>query len=297
MLSAICDLDQALAAKAAKQFGIGAVYGDIDTMLRAERPDGVVVITPLAVTHRVAGQVLRQGYATLLEKPPGKSVRDCRAIIAAAKVGRARNMVAFNRRFCPVLVQGKAETLKRGPVKGAAGRMYRHKRTDDDFFYGTGIHSLDALRSLAGDIRTVETDRRALAKGECPAFTLLIGFASGASGTLAIRPQAGVQLERYEVFAPQTVTLINAGVGWLIDRPGSCELYEANARVKLPDALAPYRKFKGALAEAAAGGFYGENAHFVEALRGRAAFTPTVEESLQSVQIAEAVQSGRNWRA
>src|SRR5690349_569560 len=61
-LAAVCDLNQELAAKAAKQFGIGAVYSDVDTMLRAERPDGVLVLTPLPVTHRVASKVLRQGY-------------------------------------------------------------------------------------------------------------------------------------------------------------------------------------------------------------------------------------------
>jgi myo-inositol 2-dehydrogenase / D-chiro-inositol 1-dehydrogenase len=295
-LAAICDVNSAASAAAAKKFGAGASYADYNDMLRSEKPDGVVVITPLPVTEPVASAVLRQGYPVIMEKPPGDSSRACRKIIAAARKLRRRNMVAFNRRYCPVIVQGKEEAAKRGTIKGASALMYRHKREDDKFFLGTGIHSLDALRYLGGDIESVENDARMLARGERPAFTVRIGYANGSAGTLVIRPQAGVQLERYEVFSTGCVTLIRAGVGWLVDTPGSCTLYENNREIRLPDPLKPYARFKGDLHTAAVGGFYGEEARFVAALRGEEPFSPTVEESLQSVEIVEAAQAGRNWK-
>jgi predicted dehydrogenase len=295
-LAAICDLNQEAAAKAAKVFGAKAAYHDIDEMLNKEKPDGVVVLTRVVDTACVAGHVLRRGYPVLMEKPPGESSRECRAMIKAAKAGRAKSMVAFNRRFCPVLVQGKAEMRKRAPLKGASALMYRHLRSEDDFFYGTGIHSLDALRFLGGDMNSIETHAKPLVKGERPAFTLVIGYKNGTSGTLVIRPQAGASIERYEIFGHNTVALIRAGVGWLIDAPGTCEIFENNKPVRIADALAPFKRFDKKLKYAAASGFFGENAHFVDALHGKAQFTPSLEESLQSVEIAEAVQAGRNWK-
>ena len=89
---------------------------------------------------------------------------------------------------------------------------------------------------------------------------------------------------------------MRAGVGWLIDAPGTCEIFENGKPVRISNALAPYRRFEKKLRYAAASGFFGENAHFVDALRGKASFTPSLEESLQSVEIAEAVQAGKNWK-
>jgi hypothetical protein len=90
--------------------------------------------------------------------------------------------------------------------------------------------------------------------------------------------------------------LIHAGVGWLLDSPGSCTIYENNKAVRISDALAPYRRFDKKLKSAAVSGFLGENAHFVNALRGKAEFSPNLEESLQTVEISETVQAGKNWK-
>ncbi|MBA2479688.1 MAG: Gfo/Idh/MocA family oxidoreductase [Planctomycetes bacterium] len=295
--AAICDLDAKLAAAMARKFGAQRSYTDYVEMLRTEKPDGVVVITPIPVTARVAGSVMRMGFPVLLEKPPGGSSKECRQLIRAAEESGMPNCVSFNRRFCPVLVQGHDEMAKRGPVKGASARMFRLDRTDEEFFFGTGIHSLDTLRYLGGDIVSVETERRVVRAGERPTFSLILGYANGGVGTLTIRPQAGIQLERYEVFGEQSMAIIHAGVGWLIDKPGSCEVYSAGKPVRLPDPLKPYRAFTGKLYDAATGGFYGSEANFVESLRTGNALSPDLAESLQSVEIAEAVQAGRSWKA
>ena len=295
--AAICDLNGKLAAAMARKFGVKHSYSDFTEMLRVEKPDGVVVITPISATAQVAGSVMRLGFPVLLEKPPGASSSDCRKLIKASEVSGMPNCVSFNRRFCPVIVQGRNEVHKRGQVKGASARMFRSTRDENDFVFGTGIHSIDALRFLGGDIATVETERRIVHKGEQPTFTMIIGYANGGVGTLSIRPQAGVQLERYEIYGDQSVGVIQAGVGWLIDKPGTCTLFEAGKQVRLPDPLKPYRAFSGALFEAAASGFYGSEANFVESLRTGKPLGPTVHDSLQSVEIAEAVQAGRSWKS
>ncbi|MCZ7647675.1 MAG: Gfo/Idh/MocA family oxidoreductase [Planctomycetota bacterium] len=295
VLAALCDLDEARAAEAARAFGARRVYTDVETMLRAERPDGVAVIVPVQHTRRVAGMVLKKGYPTLTEKPPGLTPAECKGLIRDAKAGRAPNMVAFNRRQCPMLVQAREEVLKRGPLKGANGRMYRHRRVDPAF-WTTFIHSVDALRFLGGEIDRVVVDRRTLHGDKRPAFTCAIEYAGGGLGTLSVRPEAGASVERYELFGKECTAFARAGVGWLADGKGLCELYDAGKRVPLPDPLKPYARFQGNLLEAAVGGFYGEDAAFVEAVRAGKGYGPSLAESLPSVEICMAVQAGRGWR-
>ncbi|HYE07022.1 MAG TPA: Gfo/Idh/MocA family oxidoreductase [Planctomycetota bacterium] len=295
--AAICDLDATLAARAARTFAAQRWYTDVDTMLSAEKPDGVVVITPIAATARVAGAVLRRGYPVLMEKPPGGSSRECRQLIRAAASTRAPNCVSFNRRFSPVLAQGRDAVRAYGPVKGASARMFRRGRPDPLFFLQTGIHSLDALRHLGGEIAKVAMDRRVMGTDQRPAYALIITYENGAMGTLEVRPEAGLDLERYELFGADSVAIMRSGMGHLIDRPGSCDVYRDGKAVRLPDPLAPFRRMDAKLHEAASGGFYGAQAHFVDALRTGGRLSPTVEESLRSVEIAEAVQAGRDWTA
>jgi myo-inositol 2-dehydrogenase / D-chiro-inositol 1-dehydrogenase len=295
--AAVCDLDARLAAKAARTFAAQRWYTDVDTMLDAEKPDGVVVITPIAATARVAGAVLRRGFPVLMEKPPGGSSRECRQLIRAAASTRAPNCVAFNRRFSPLLVQGHDAIRGFGPVKGASARMFRQGRKDPLFFFQTGIHSLDALRWLGGEIASVEMDRRVMGKDKRPAYALIIGYENGALGTLEIRPEAGLQLERYELFGRDSVAIMRSGMGSLIDQPGDCTVYRDGKALRLPDPLRPFRGMDAKLHEAASGGFYGAEANFVECLRSGRRLSPTVEECLRSVQIAEAVQAGRSWKA
>jgi len=101
-------------------------------------------------------------------------------------------------------------------------------------------------------------------------------------GTLCVRPQSGVQIERYEAFGEQTTALIQAGVGWLVDKPGNCAVYHAGKPVRLPDPLKPYRGFTGQVYSAATGGFYGSEATFIESLRTGKELSPTLAESLRT---------------
>lgn len=295
VFAGVCDLNGELAASAAKKFGARAAYTDIETMLREAKPDGVAVIVPVTATAAVAGAILRKGYPTILEKPPGHSAAACKSLIRSAKAGHAKHMVAFNRRFCPPLVQGRAEVLKRGAIKGAGGLMYRHRRHDPDF-WATAIHSIDALRFLGGDVDRVIVDKRRLRGDRRHAFTFIFEYANGGVGTLNVRPEAGVSIERYEIFGAECVALVRSGVGWLIDQPGFCDLYECGKAVQLPDPFKPFAHFPEALSEPVNGGFFGEEASFVEALRSGKWSGPTVAESLPSVEIALAMQAGRSWR-
>lgn len=298
-LAAACDLNAQAAAETATRFGFAQAYTDLDTMLKTERPDGVVVLTQTAVMARVAGRVLRKGFPVMLEKPPGQSAKECRSLIRAAAAGRrggVKHMVAFNRRFCPFVAQAHALQAGKQP-QGASGLMYRAGRQDADF-WTTAIHSIDALRYLGGEMERVDTERVVLPGDRAASFIMRIGYASGGAGTLSIRPVAGVRLEEYDLFAGNRVARVRFCMGWPHDAPGDCRLYEGDRQLPIADALKPFAKLRAKkdLFGAVQAGFYGENAAFVEALATGKPMGPSLSESLASVEIGEAMQAGRRWK-
>src|SRR5690606_23043668 len=53
-LAAVCDLDRDKASAYAAEFGFARAYADVEAMLAAERLDGLVAVTPLKLTERIA---------------------------------------------------------------------------------------------------------------------------------------------------------------------------------------------------------------------------------------------------
>ena len=88
-LVAVCDLDEGLRNAAGEQFGVAA-YGNVDEMLDAEAPDGVIVAVPAHLNGKVALPILERGFDTLVEKPPGMSVAETVSLRDAASAPEPR---------------------------------------------------------------------------------------------------------------------------------------------------------------------------------------------------------------
>ena len=68
-------------------------------MLDAEELAAAIVATPAHLNAEAALPCLERGIDTLLEKPPGMSLDQTRALKGAAEASGARGMVGWNRRF------------------------------------------------------------------------------------------------------------------------------------------------------------------------------------------------------
>ena len=112
-------------------------------------------------------------------------------------------------------------------------------------------------------------------------------------GTLEILPDTGVRMERYVAHGADCTGLAQvAGPGSCVDSPGAVQVYRRGKAVAVP---APFgRRRKVSAAEAC--GFKDEILAFLECLRTGRRPTPSLEESLQSMQVAEAVAAGRTYR-
>jgi predicted dehydrogenase len=294
-LVGVCDVEAERARRAARAFAT-APFDDVRRLVIEAAPDAIVVSVPVAATAAVCGPLLRSGRPLLIEKPPGASARECRALSALARRSGARSLVAFNRRFCPVIVDARARVTRAGAITGASALLLRHRRTEPRFFLETGIHALDTLRFLGGDIARVLTTVRKFEGNAARSWQLEVEFRSGGLGTLVVRPEAGVQVERYQVFGRDRTAFVDAGIDWLADAPGRGELFVRNQRRAIvpPDAG---RETPAPPAEAVMGGFYGEHVAFLKMLRSGAEGDPSLEACVLLMEMAEAIESGRSWPA
>ncbi len=275
VLAGLCDLRLEHARALAETYGFARAYADLGEMLRVERPDGCIAVTPIPVTVEIAERIVRSGVPLLMEKPPGATWVEARQLVAIAERTGARVMVSMNRRFDPAIRAARSWWDER-PIHYLRGCIARIDRREPEFAYGTAIHPLDAMRAIAGDIASYRTQVQ-MAE-DAAWYVVHLQFAGGAQGTLEVLPTAGVQGESY---------------AW------SCEGAYVEVRVGEHDAGTARGWERGVLALRydppegepvyVQNGTYGETVAFLSALARGAAMHPSPAEVLQSVEICEAM--------
>ncbi|MGA1200091.1 MAG: Gfo/Idh/MocA family protein, partial [Candidatus Latescibacterota bacterium] len=196
-LVAVCDLVQDKADQFAKEYGFLSAYTDHREMIEKEKPDGCVCVMPIPLIVPLAKELMEMGMPVTIEKPPGASVEEGRELLAIAKATGTPHMISVNRRFQPLICEGRAWALTQGPIRFVRASMLRHNRREDFFVSGTGIHSIDALRFIAGDV--VRTESFSQNDGT-PWHHFVLHFESGALGSFDVLTTDGCAEERYEIF-------------------------------------------------------------------------------------------------
>ncbi len=271
---AVFDLDADRARAAAAAHGFDAVAGDPEPWLDRARPAAALVMTPPPVTAAVAQRLLARRIPLLIEKPPGLSPDEARAIHAASEAAGAPVMVSLNRRYDPVLAAGLSEVAGR-PIRWVRGAMYRVRRREPRFLLDTGLHALDALVHLAGPLASA-TPRRVPGDGG-DWLAVACAFAGGAAGTLEIFPTSGVSMERYEL----------AGEGWRVEM-SSAWLDDGRLRCWENGDLVLNARPAESLPIHVRSGTQAETEAFVDALRARRPFYPTIPDTLPGMELLHA---------
>jgi predicted dehydrogenase len=272
------------------RFGFQRVYTDLDTMIDTERPDACWSITPIGATRQVAGHVMQRGIPVLFEKPPGANLCEAQELADISRRTGTPNMVAFNRRWAACTRKALEWASAHGPIEHISARMLRAARLDEEFAYGTGIHLLDCVRALAepnvGRMRSARTSRFRSAAGVWN-FHVDISFSSGAAARCEILPACGMLDESYTLFgARHTIRYILPWTGGTVDQDGEAQLWvEGELKESERWSADPLHLSSG---------IYGEAVEFISALREGRRPSPSAEEAVDSVALAEAVQEGRD---
>jgi len=210
-LGAVCDAVEKARDAAGEQFGIPQRYDSVEALLDAESLDAVFIATPAHLNAQVALPCLERGVNTLLEKPPGMSVAETKALRDAAAQTGAKGMVGWNRRFHPIIVKAREMVEARGPVVQLVGEFHKSmSRFEasgrfpeilmDNMFLETPIHALDIVRAIAGakvaEVHSVV--RRAFSRYK-DVHAALVLFENGCVAHIIANYTTDARLERYEI--------------------------------------------------------------------------------------------------
>ena len=284
-LTACCDIDGGRAEAFKNDFGFQRFYTDWEAMLAAEKPDAVCLLVNVEYISPISIKIFEMGIPLFLEKPPGINEAEAVRMAEAAARHNVLHSVAFNRRSTPVILK-VAQAVKNLPsVQRFSYELLRAGRYDRDFST-TAIHGIDALRHISGaDYKHIDftyQELPELGEGVCNAV-LECSLTNGATANLVFAPVNGILREGGYVIAdghyiefslpipqPKDVFLKHYKDNSLINTPSDCPIEEEMYMAQ---------------------GFYEENRSFFDDVRAERKPLHSIEETLQSVIVAECIRN------
>lgn len=198
-LVGVCDLDQEKAERNARRFG-GRTYGEMETMLEAEKPDGVIICIGPEAHAELAKAVLRRGIPVYTEKPPAV---DAAAALEVARVSKETGVLcttAFKKRYSLVYQRARQfiEAHPPGDLLSIsmvyASGAYSNDAPRRDLLLDFGIHGIDLISYLGGEVRAVFAFTN-----DFHAYAVSLEFAGGAVGTFSLNDGRSFRIPTEEV--------------------------------------------------------------------------------------------------
>jgi myo-inositol 2-dehydrogenase/D-chiro-inositol 1-dehydrogenase len=179
----------------ADQYGVADATTDIDAVLGRPDIDAVVIATPDHTHEDLAIAAIRVGKAVLLQKPMARTSAGARRIIDAASQAGVPLVTSFMHRYFEEVeaLRGLLAARRLGEVvmvrqrnatPGADWAPWLYDpRYSDGVVLQLGVHGIDLLRHIFGEIEAVQATSRTV----CPDRTLADGTpVSSANEDLAL---------------------------------------------------------------------------------------------------------------
>jgi len=193
-LLACCDLDPGAAARAPAGVPVTA---DLGELLDTPELEAVFVCTPQETHRQVATRALERGLYVFCEKPVAHTLDDTDALIARPEARAGRLVIGHTLRFSPdyLAIHDAVSSGAIGRVLSMAARRCvpavegKLIAARTNLAVEVGIHDLDVMRWLAGDIETVYAEEASLGvtgPGLADAVVGTLRFASGAVAAIEI---------------------------------------------------------------------------------------------------------------
>jgi predicted dehydrogenase len=203
-LVAVCDTDAERVRAFTEAHPEVRGYAEYGEMLRRETPDIVNVSTPDWMHLEHARQALAVNAHVLLEKPMVTTLPEAEALIEAAERSGRRLMVGQNYRRTPMALQAKqllaedrlgtifhaaSDTFHSKFQQFARSPWYASPEHPRSALLGTGVHAVDLLRWLLGEVEEAFALGNHLAYPAFPGDDFVLAqfrFESGAIGRVAV---------------------------------------------------------------------------------------------------------------
>lgn len=202
IIAAVCDTDPARAAALAGP-SAAAVFGDWSAMIDATVLDAVWVCTPPRAHAGPAIAAANRGLAIYLEKPVARTLDDAQAIAAATERNQTVCAVGYQWHATEVLDSLRSALdghpiglLAAHSIGGTQSRpWFLDRAAGGGNLLERGSHHIDLARAIAGEVVAVQAAAGTVRMAPRPggdegdiddAVTVLLHFASGATGTIVI---------------------------------------------------------------------------------------------------------------
>ena len=218
-LVACADVSEEAAAAFAETHEVPQRYGSVSTMIEEGDVDAISICTPSGTHAQIAIEAAEAGAHILCEKPLDVYVERINAMIAACDEAGVTLAGVFQRRFAPEL-RGARALIASGefgdPVLGSTQtRWFRSqgyydsggwrgtREMDGGALMNQGIHAIDALQWVVGDVESVQAMTGRVARDlECEdTGAIALSFENGAMGTIEVTTGVVGGNDRLEVSA------------------------------------------------------------------------------------------------
>lgn len=305
---ALYNRTRAKAEKLAQEFGVPAVYDNVEELIRREKPAFLDIITDVG-THRVFVELAAAHRTPVIcQKPLAPSRDDAHAMVESCRQAGVPLFVHENWRW-----QTPIREVKKVLDSGAIGRAFRARMTYSNSFpvfdnqpflkeleqfilTDIGTHILDSTRMLFGEARTLfcrTTRVHPDIRGEDVA-TVMLGMASGATVTCEMSYASRVEHDRF----PETYIFVEGERG-SIELGPDCWIRvttaEGTQSRRCPPPPFAWADPRYALVQSAG---VACNADILGALRGESSAETTGEDNFKTLELVFAsYDSARTGRA
>jgi len=238
---AAADIDEEKAKKLAKRWRVKKWQRDYRRILGDAKIDAVSICLPHYLHSKVAVEVAEASKHILCEKPIANNLDEADAMIRAAEKAGVTLMIAENVRFHPINLRLKELIDQNRIGEVFFARIFRDhemygylrmrswfldkKKAGGGIWMAGGIHDVDALRMLVGEVKTISLFQ---AKSMFPEMqgddtvAALLKFGSNALGVVT----ESFSIKTFQPLSPiGCPTILNGSSGTITVRDNEVEIY------------------------------------------------------------------------
>lgn len=241
-ITAICSRSATDAAQMGAQVGATWTGTSPEALLSRADVDAVLILTPNHTHQSMVQMAAAARKPMLLQKPMGRTVAECQAMITATEATKTPLVLSFMHRYLPEVQQareylsqgliGQVETIRIRNAPGSTSTIrdwfYQKELVGGGCALDIGVHGIDLLRYLVGEVEEVLSATTATFRKEVR------------SGDTIIRPDnEDFALAAYRLSGGALVT---HEISWSHRSPVdrfSLELYGSEGSMVLRSALGP----------------------------------------------------------
>ncbi len=201
---AVCDLDEERLNQCADDYDVEARFTDLHQMLDSVDLDACFCVSPPMHSMEMIMPCLQAGKHVLTEKPLGMSGDEAQQLADAAEAIGCTTLVAFNRRFTPIIEHCRQLVADRGGPTQVVAEFHKYMLGEPPYYDMSivimdVIHSVDFIRHMMGDPEHVHSAVRRRYNDWDNVFNSLMTFDGGGVAVLTANRASGTRIERFEI--------------------------------------------------------------------------------------------------